>query len=128
MQWLIIGFCSLRKVDMSLLSLSSSTLFFKSKTSVNKTTIRPIRTSFSVTFPSLLSALLPNLIRALLIKALYIIPLVSYLYFQIWFFFETCFHFQNVKGFVSVVFPFSEKHNCKSVKSLQKASLTRKYI
>jgi hypothetical protein len=23
------------------------------------------------------------------------------------------FHFQNVKGFVSVVFPFSEKHNCK---------------
>ena len=78
MQWLIIGFCSLRKVDMSLLSLSSSTLFFKSKTSVNKTTIPPIRTSFSVTFPSLLSALLPNLIRALLKKSLYISHLVSY--------------------------------------------------
>ena len=24
-----------------------------------------------------------------------------------------CFHFQNVKGLVSVVFPFSGKHNCK---------------
>ena len=36
-------------------------------------------------------------------------------------FFEMCFHFQNVKGFVSVVFPFSEKHNCKqkSAHSLQ---------
>jgi hypothetical protein len=27
--------------------------------------------------------------------------------------FSMSFHFQNVKGFVSVVFPFSEKHNCK---------------
>ena len=26
--------------------------------------------------------------------------------FKMWFFFEMCFHFQNVKGFVSVVFPF----------------------
>jgi serine/threonine protein kinase len=24
-----------------------------------------------------------------------------------------CFHFQNVKGFMRVVFPFSKKHNCK---------------
>ena len=32
---------------------------------------------------------------------------------KMWFFFEMCFHFQNVKSFVSVVFPFSEKHNCK---------------
>ena len=30
-----------------------------------------------------------------------------------WIFFSLCFHFQNVKGFVSVVFPFSEKHNYK---------------
>ena len=32
-----------------------------------------------------------------------------------------CFHFRNVKGFVSVVFPFSEKYNRKqkSVHSLQ---------
>ena len=37
------------------------------------------------------------------------------------FFFEMGFHFQNVKGFVSVVFPFSTKDNCKqkSVRSLQ---------
>ena len=44
-----------------------------------------------------------------------------------WFFFEMYFHFQNVKGFVSVVFPFSEKHNCKqkSVHSLQIALLMR---
>ena len=35
--------------------------------------------------------------------------------------FLMCFHFQKVKGFVNVVFPFSEKHNCKqkSVHSLQ---------
>ena len=32
---------------------------------------------------------------------------------KMWFFFEMCFHFQNVKGFMCVVFPFSEKHNCK---------------
>ena len=32
---------------------------------------------------------------------------------KMWFFFEMCFHFQNVKGFVSVVFPFSKKHNSK---------------
>ena len=32
---------------------------------------------------------------------------------KMWFFFEMCFQFQNVKSFVSVVFPFSEKHNCK---------------
>ena len=46
---------------------------------------------------------------------------------KVWFFFEMCFHFQNVKGFVSVVFPFSEKHNCKqkSVHSLQIALLMR---
>ena len=46
---------------------------------------------------------------------------------KMWFFFEMCFHFQNVKGFVSVVFPFSEKHNCKqkSVHSLQIALLMR---
>ena len=25
---------------------------------------------------------------------------------KMWFFLEMCFHFQNVKGFVSVVFPF----------------------
>ena len=30
--------------------------------------------------------------------------------FKMWFFFEMCFHFQNVKGFMSVVFPFSKKH------------------
>ena len=38
-----------------------------------------------------------------------------------------CFHFQNVKGFASVVFPFSEKHNCKqkSLHSLQIALLMR---
>ena len=29
------------------------------------------------------------------------------------FFFEMCFRFQNVKGFINVVFPFSEKHDCK---------------
>ena len=47
--------------------------------------------------------------------------------FGMWFIFEMCFHFQNVKGFVSVVFPFSEKHNCKqkSVHSLQIALLMR---
>ena len=28
-------------------------------------------------------------------------------------FYEMCFHFQNVKGFVIDVFNFSEKHNCK---------------
>jgi hypothetical protein len=45
--------------------------------------------------------------------------------------FSMSFHFQNVKGFVSVVFPFSEKHNCKqkfankSVQALQKALLMR---
>ena len=41
--------------------------------------------------------------------------------------FETCFHFQNVKSFVFVVFPFSGKHNCKqkSVLSLQIALLKR---
>ena len=46
---------------------------------------------------------------------------------KMWFFFETCFHFQNVKGFVSVVFSFSEKHNCKqkSLQSLQIALLMR---
>ena len=39
------------------------------------------------------------------------------------FIFIMCFHFQNVKGFVSVGFPFSEKHNCKqkSVYPLQMA-------
>ena len=47
--------------------------------------------------------------------------------FKMWFFLVMCFHFQNVKGFVSVVFPFSEKHNCKqkSVHSLQIALLMR---
>ena len=36
-------------------------------------------------------------------------------------------HFQNVKGFVSVVFPFSEEHKCrqKFVNSLQIALLMR---
>ena len=29
-----------------------------------------------------------------------------------WFFFEMCFHFQNVKGFTNV-FSFFQKHNCK---------------
>mgnify|MGYP007048885485 CR=1 FL=1 len=43
------------------------------------------------------------------------------------FIFKMCFHFQNVKGFVSVVFPISKKHNCKqkSVISLQIALLMR---
>ena len=27
---------------------------------------------------------------------------------KMWFFFEMCFHFQNVKRFVSILFPFSE--------------------
>ena len=47
--------------------------------------------------------------------------------FKMWFFFKMSFHFQNVKGFVSVVFPFTEKHNCKqkSVHSLQIALLMR---
>ena len=43
-----------------------------------------------------------------------------------------CFHYQKVKGFVSVVFPFSEKHNCKQkfvkekfLQSLQIALLMR---
>ena len=31
--------------------------------------------------------------------------------FKMWFFFEMCFHFQNVKGFESFFFHFSEK-NC----------------
>ena len=37
-----------------------------------------------------------------------------------------CFHVQNVKGFVSVFIPYSEKHICKqkSVQSLQIALLT----
>ena len=45
----------------------------------------------------------------------------------LWFFFEMCFHFQNVKGFASVVFPFSEKYNFKqkSVHSLQISLLMR---
>ena len=38
--------------------------------------------------------------------------------FKMSFFFEMCFHFQNVKGFVSVVFPFSKKHNCKQKSAL----------
>ena len=47
-------------------------------------------------------------------------------------FFEMCFHFQNVKGFVSVVFPFSEKHNCKQksdeyIKLLHLFQLSRIY-
>ena len=43
------------------------------------------------------------------------------------FFFKMCFYFQTVKGFVSVVFPFSRKHNCKQkyVHSLQIALLMR---
>ena len=47
--------------------------------------------------------------------------------FKMWFFFKMCFHFQNVKGFVSVFFPFSEKYNCKqkSVQSCQIALLMR---
>ena len=47
--------------------------------------------------------------------------------FKMWFSFEMCFHFQNMKGFVIFVFPFSEKHNCKqkSVHSLQIALLMR---
>ena len=46
---------------------------------------------------------------------------------KMWFFFKMCFHFQNVKDFLSVVFPFSKKHNCdqKSVDSLQIALLMR---
>ena len=46
---------------------------------------------------------------------------------NLWFFFKMSFHFQNVKGFVSVVFPFSGKHNCKqkSVHLLQIALLMR---
>ena len=42
--------------------------------------------------------------------------------------FRMIFHFQNVEVFVSVVFPFSEKHNCrqKSVHSpLQVALLIK---
>ena len=41
--------------------------------------------------------------------------------FKMRFFFKVCFHFQNERGFVSIVFPFSEKHICqqKSVHSLQ---------
>ena len=46
-----------------------------------------------------------------------------------------CFHFQNVKGFVSVVFPFSEKHNCKQkfvkkffLQSLQISSVTDEVV
>ena len=43
---------------------------------------------------------------------------------------ELCFHFQNVKGFVSVVFSFSKKHNCKQrfEHSLQIALLMRLWI
>ena len=33
--------------------------------------------------------------------------------FKMWFFFKMCFHFQNVKGFVGISFPFTKKHNCK---------------
>ena len=33
--------------------------------------------------------------------------------FNMWFFFEMSFHFQNVKGFEHVFFPFSKKHNFK---------------
>ena len=32
---------------------------------------------------------------------------------KMWFLFEVCFHFHNVKGLVSVFFPFSKKYNCK---------------
>ena len=47
------------------------------------------------------------------------------LIFKMSFFLKMCFHFQNVKGFVSVVFPFLDKHNCKqkSIHSLQIALL-----
>ena len=43
--------------------------------------------------------------------------------FKMWVSFEMCFHCQNVKGFVSVAFPFSKKQ--KSVHSLQIALLMR---
>ena len=33
--------------------------------------------------------------------------------FKLWFFIKMCLHFQNVKGFVSAVFSFLEKDNCK---------------
>ena len=47
--------------------------------------------------------------------------------FKICLFFEMCFHFQNVKGFASVVFSFSEKNKCnqKCVHSQQIALLKR---
>ena len=43
------------------------------------------------------------------------------------FFFEMCFCFQNVKGFISVVFPFSEKHDCKQ-KFVNKDSFTGEVV
>ena len=53
-------------------------------------------------------------------------PYTAFL-FKMWFIFKMCFHFQNVKGFVSIVFPFSEKHNSKqkSVHSILIALLMR---
>ena len=55
---------------------------------------------------------------------LFTIPKTWAFAFKMWFFFEMCFHFQNVKGFLSF-FPFSEKYNCKqkSVQLLQIALL-----
>ena len=38
-----------------------------------------------------------------------------------------CFCFQNVKGFISVVFPFSEKHDCKQ-KFVNKDSFTGEVV
>ena len=43
------------------------------------------------------------------------------------FFFEMCFRFQNVKGFINVVFPFSEKHDCKQ-KFVNKDSFTGEVV
>ena len=43
------------------------------------------------------------------------------------FFFEMCFRFQNVKGFINVVFLFSEKHDCKQ-KFVNKVSFTDEVV
>ena len=46
-----------------------------------------------------------------------------------WFFFEMCFHFQNVKGFVSVVFPFSKKTQLSTkIRTFRTNSFTDKIV
>ena len=47
--------------------------------------------------------------------------------FRMSFHFQNVVHFQNVKGFVIIVFPFSEEHNCKQkyVQSLKIALMMK---